>query len=81
MPLLAWRWYCSCSACRLWFFNLHRRKTGEYFKENIQVQAFWNRTAGKKISTAWELPWVATPYIPRMRVEYNSKEMAIKNGN
>ena len=58
-----------------WFF-LNIRKTGDYFKENIQVQAFLNRDASKKVIDS------ATVFIKGMNaiksVEYVTKEMAIK---
>jgi cell division transport system permease protein len=58
-----------------WFF-LNIRKTGDYFKENIQVQAFLNRDASKKVIDS------ATVFIKGMSaiksVEYVTKEMAIK---
>jgi cell division transport system permease protein len=58
-----------------WFF-LNIRKTGDYFKENIQVQAFLNRDASKKVIDS------ATAYIRTMpaikSVEYVTKNMAIK---
>ena len=58
-----------------WFF-LNIRKTGDYFKENIQVQAFLNRDASKKVIDS------ATIFIKGMNaiksVEYVTKEMAIK---
>jgi cell division transport system permease protein len=58
-----------------WFF-LNIRKTGDYFKENIQVQAFLNRDANKKVIDS------ATKYIAALpaikSVEYVTKEMAVK---
>jgi cell division transport system permease protein len=58
-----------------WFF-LNIRKTGDYFKENIQVQAFLNRDAQKKVIDS------AVVFIKGMNaiksVEYVTKEMAIK---
>ena len=58
-----------------WFF-LNIRKTGDYFKENIQVQAFLNRDASKKVIDS------ATVFIKGMpeikSVEYVTKAMAIK---
>lgn len=58
-----------------WFF-LNIRKTGDYFKESIQVQAFLNRDASKKVIDS------ATKYIAALpaikSVEYVTKEMAVK---
>ncbi len=58
-----------------WFF-LNIRKTGDYFKENIQVQAFLNRDAQKNVIDS------AVVFIKGMNaiksVEYVTKEMAIK---
>lgn len=58
-----------------WFF-LNIRKTGDYFKENIQVQAFLNRDAQKKVIDS------AVVFIKGMNaiksVEYVTKEMAVK---
>ena len=58
-----------------WFF-LNIRKTGDYFKENIQVQAFLNRDASKKVIDS------ATVFIKGMNaiksVEYVTRAMAIK---
>lgn len=58
-----------------WFF-LNLRKTGDYFKEKIQVQCFLNRDATpKKIDSVKQyvasLPYVKSP-------EYVTREMAIK---
>ena len=58
-----------------WFF-INLRKTGEYFKENIQVQAFLNREAPKKYIDSVRNYLGALPYIKS--VEYVTKEMAIK---
>jgi cell division transport system permease protein len=58
-----------------WFF-INLRKTGEYFKENIQVQAFINREAPKKYIDSVRNYITALPYIKS--VEYVTKEMAIK---
>jgi cell division transport system permease protein len=58
-----------------WFF-INLRKTGEYFKENIQVQAFLNREAPKKNIDSVRGYLTALPYIKS--VEYVTKEMAIK---
>lgn len=58
-----------------WFF-INLRKTGEYFKENIQVQAFLNREAPKKYIDSVRGYLTALPYIKS--VEYVTKEMAIK---
>ncbi len=58
-----------------WFF-LNLRKTGDYFKENIQVQCFLNRDATKKQIDSLQ-NFVATQnYIKS--VEYVTKEKAIK---
>ncbi len=61
-----------------WFF-LSLRKTGENFKESIQVQAYLNRDAGKKQIDS------LTQYISNLpyanRVEYVTKEKAIQRWN
>ena len=57
----------------LFFLNL--RKTGDYFKENIQVHTYLNRDASKKRIDS------LTEYIKSFqytnKVEYVTKEMAI----
>lgn len=58
-----------------WFF-LNLRKTGDYFKENIQVQCFLNRDASKKKIDSVKNYIAAMPQIKS--VEYVTKEMAIK---
>lgn len=58
-----------------WFF-INLRKTGEYFKENIQVQAFLNRETPKKYIDSVRGYLTGLPYIKS--VEYVTKEMAIK---
>lgn len=58
-----------------WFF-INLRKTGEYFKENIQVQAYLNREAPKKYIDSVKNYLTGLPYIKS--VEYVTKEMAIK---
>lgn len=59
-----------------WFF-LNLRKTGDYFKENIQVHAFLSPTAPKKQIDSLTSFISAIPYANR--VEYVTQEMAIKN--
>jgi cell division transport system permease protein len=58
-----------------WFF-LNIRKTGDYFKENIQVHAYLNRDAQKRVIDS------ATVFIQNMSaiksVEYITKEKAVK---
>jgi cell division transport system permease protein len=58
-----------------WFF-LNIRKTGDYFKENIQVHAYLNRDAQKRVIDS------ATSFIQGMSaiksVEYITKEKAVK---
>jgi cell division transport system permease protein len=58
-----------------WFF-INLRKTGDYFKENIQVQSFLNRDASKKRIDSVKKYLDAQPYIKS--AEYVNKEMAIK---
>jgi cell division transport system permease protein len=58
-----------------WFF-LNLRKTGDYFKENIQVQCFLNRDASKKKIDSVKSYIAALPQVKS--VEYVTKEMAIK---
>jgi cell division transport system permease protein len=58
-----------------WFF-LNIRKTGDYFKENIQVQAFINRDASAKVIDSAKVYIKSLPYIKS--VEYVTKEMAVK---
>jgi cell division transport system permease protein len=58
-----------------WFF-LNIRKTGDYFKENIQVQAFVNRDASGKVIDSAKRYIASLPYIKS--VEYVTKEMAVK---
>jgi len=61
-----------------WFF-LNLRKTGDYFKENIQVHTWLNRDASKKQIDSLKNYITAIPYANR--VEYVTKEMAIKKWN
>lgn len=61
-----------------WFF-LNLRKTGDYFKENIQVHTWLNRDASKKQIDSLKNYISAIPYANR--VEYVTKEMAIKKWN
>ena len=61
-----------------WIF-LNLRKTGDYFKENIQVQAYLNRDAPKKQIDSLKNYISAIPYANR--VEHVTKEMAIKKWN
>jgi cell division transport system permease protein len=58
-----------------WFF-LNLRKTGDYFKENIQVQCFLNRDASKKKIDSVQQFIATQPYTKS--VEYITKEKAIK---
>jgi cell division transport system permease protein len=61
-----------------WFF-LNLRKTGDYFKENIQVHTYLNRDASKKRIDS------LTEYIKSFKytnkVEYVNKKMAIARWN
>ena len=61
-----------------WIF-LNIRKTGEYFKESIQVHAWLERTAGKKqIDTVKN--YISTlPYVKN--VEYVTREKAVEKWN
>ena len=61
-----------------WFF-LNLRKTGDYFKENIQVHTWLNRDASKKQIDSLKNFISSIPYANR--VEYVTKEMAIKKWN
>jgi cell division transport system permease protein len=56
-----------------WFF-LNLRKTGDYFKENIQVQCFLNRDASTNKIDSVKNYISALPYIKA--AEYVTKEMA-----
>ncbi len=58
-----------------WFF-LNLRKTGDYFKENIQVQCFLNRDAPKKKIDSVKNYISALPYVKS--AEHVTKEMAAK---
>lgn len=58
-----------------WFF-LNLRKTGDYFKENIQVQCFLNRDASKMKIDSVKNYITALSYVKS--AEYVTKEMAIK---
>lgn len=57
-----------------WFF-LNLRKTGDYFKENIQVHAYLNPTAPKKSIDSLTNFVSSIPYANR--VEYVTKEKAL----
>ena len=61
-----------------WFF-LDLRKTGDYLKESIQVQAFINRDAPKKRIDSLKNYIQGIPYVKS--VEYVTKEMAIQKYN
>jgi cell division transport system permease protein len=61
-----------------WFF-LNLRKTGDYFKESIQVHAFLSPTSTKPQIDSMTDFITAIPYTNR--VEFVSKEMAIQNYN
>jgi cell division transport system permease protein len=56
-----------------WFF-LNLRKTGDYFKENIQVQCFLNRDAPKNKIDSVKNYISALPYVKA--AEYVTKEIA-----
>lgn len=61
-----------------WFF-LNLRKTGDYFKENIQVHTYLNRDASKKRIDSL-VKYIGTlPYTNK--VEYVTKEKAIEKWN
>lgn len=55
---------------------INLRKTGDYLKEQLQVQAFINRDAGKKVIDSATNYLRSLPYIKS--VEYVTKEMAVK---
>jgi cell division transport system permease protein len=61
-----------------WFF-LNLRKTGDYFKENIQVHAYLNRDASKKRIDSLVTYLQNLPYTNK--VEYITKEKAIEKWN
>ena len=61
-----------------WFF-LNLRKTGDYFKESIQVHTYLNRDVNKKQVDSLTQYISALPYANR--VEFVDKEMAAKKWN
>jgi cell division transport system permease protein len=61
-----------------WVF-LNIRKTGEYFKENIQVHAWLDRTASKKQIDTVKNYLASLPYTKN--VEYVTREKAIEKYN
>ena len=61
-----------------WFF-LNLRKTGDYFKESIQVHTYLNRDASKKKIDSLTQYISALPYANR--VEYVTKEKAMAKWN
>jgi len=61
-----------------WFF-LNLRKTGDYFKENIQVHAYLNRDASKKQIDSLVTHLNSIEYANR--IEYVTKEKAIQKWN
>ncbi len=61
-----------------WFF-LNLRKTGDYVKENIQVQVFMNPNAQKKKVDSLQSYITALPYAKD--VQYVTREMAIQKWN
>ena len=61
-----------------WFF-IDVRKTGDYLKESIQIQAFLNRDASKTEIDSLQKYIAAIPYVKS--AEYVTKEMAIQRYN
>ncbi len=61
-----------------WFF-LNLRKTGDYFKENIQVHTYLNRDASKKRIDSLVKYIETLPYTNK--VEYVTKDKAIEKWN
>jgi len=61
-----------------WFF-LNLRKTGDYFKESIQVHTYLNRDASKKKIDSLTQYISSIPYANR--VEYVTKEKAMQKWN
>ncbi len=61
-----------------WFF-LNLRKTGDYFKENIQVHTYLNRDASSKRIDSLVIFIQSIPYTNK--VEYVTKEKAIQRWN
>ena len=61
-----------------WFF-LNLRKTGDYFKESIQVHTYLNRDASKKQIDSLTAYVSSIPYVNR--VEHVTKEMALQKWN
>ncbi len=61
-----------------WFF-LNIRKTGDYFKESIQVHTYLNRDAAKKRIDSLTQYITSLPYANR--VEYVTKEKAMQKWN
>ncbi|HTC01691.1 MAG TPA: permease-like cell division protein FtsX [Ferruginibacter sp.] len=61
-----------------WFF-IDVRKTGDYLKESIQIQAFLNRDASKTEIDSLQQYVAAVPYVKS--AEYVTKEMAIQRYN
>ena len=61
-----------------WIF-MNIRKTGEYFKENIQVHAWIERTANKKQIDSVKNYITALPYAKN--VEYVTREKAVEKWN
>ena len=61
-----------------WIF-LNIRKTGEYFKESIQVHAWIERTADKKQIDSLKNYLISLPYVKG--VEYVTQEKAIEKWN
>ncbi len=55
---------------------INLRKTGDYLKEQLQVQAFVNRDASKKVIDSATQYLRSLPYIKS--VEYVTREMAVK---
>src|SRR5687768_4014889 len=61
-----------------WIF-LNIQKTGEYFKENIQVHAWLERSASKKQIDSVQKYISALPYVKN--VEYITREKAVEKWN
>jgi cell division transport system permease protein len=61
------------------WFLLNLRKTGDYFKESIQVHAYLSPTAGKKMIDSLKTHISSLPYTNR--IVYVTQEMALQQYN
>ncbi len=78
MPSLAYLWYYFFLELLAGYF-LNIKKTGDYFKENIQLHAYMYRTANSKQIDTVKNYIESLPYA--VNVEYITREKALEKYN